>query len=254
MNVGWVDCLVQLRTIPQGERSRFKTTLVNNHVSAVVSAGYAPTRDHEPALLANETDSIKIYHAWGFHPEVRALWDHDAYRKMVQTLRPSFIGEVGLDKRFLETVDWETQESRAMRAIELAREFRLPLLWHSVHATERSLKLIREAARVGVKGLWHGFHGSREVASTLIGLGWKLGVGPSLLREKNERLRGLMKSLPLESILLESDWPQPHGPYSLKMVGQALATLRDLKVEDLQAALWNNFFDLVDRASVNRLP
>lgn len=254
MSVGWVDCLVQLRAIPQEERSQFKTTLVNNHVSAVVSAGYAPSRDREPALLDNETDRIKIYHAWGFHPEVRALWDHDTYRKVIQTLRPSFIGEVGLDKRFLETVDWETQESRAMRAIELAREFRLPLLWHSVHATERSLKLIKEAARVGVQGLWHGFHGSREVASALIGLGWKIGVGPSLLGEKNERLRGLMKSLPLESILLESDWPQPHGPYSLKMVGQALATLRDLKVEDLQAALWNNFFDLVDRASVNRLP
>ena len=254
MRVGWVDCLVQLRSIATEDRSLFKKTLVENHVSAVVSAGYAPGRDQERALLSNERDLIKIYHAWGFHPEVQCFGDHDSYRKMIQSLEPSFIGEVGLDKRCLETVDWKTQESRAMLAIELAREFRLPLLWHSVHATERSLKLIREAARTGVKGLWHGFHGSREVASILAGLGWKLGVGSSLLWEQNERLRTLVKAVPLESILLESDWPQPHGSYSLKIVGQALATLRDLKVEDLQAALWNNFFDLVDTVPVNRLP
>ena len=140
-----------------------------------------------------------------------------------------------------------------MRAIELALEFRLPLLWHSVHATERSLKLMREAAKVGVRGLWHGFHGSREVASVVTGLGWKIGVGPSLLRDKNERLRTLVKALPLESILLESDWPQPRGSYSLKMVGQALASLRDLHVEDLQVALRNNFFDLVDTHPINQL-
>ena len=48
------------------------------------------------------------------------LLDHEAYRKMIQALRADFIGEVGLDKRCLETVDWKTQESRAMCAIELA--------------------------------------------------------------------------------------------------------------------------------------
>ena len=112
---------------------------------------------------------------------------------------------------------------------------------------------MREAAKVGVRGLWHGFHGSREVASVVTGLGWKIGVGPSLLRDKNERLRTLVKALPLESILLESDWPQPHGSYSLKMVGQALASLRDLEVGDLQVALRNNFFDLVDTHPINQL-
>ena len=253
MSVGWIDCLVQLRSIEKQLRSRFKTTLIDNEVSAIVSAGYAPVRDQEPVSLSGETDKIKVYHAWGCHPEVRCFWDHESYRKMIQALKPSFIGEVGLDKRCLESVDWVTQESRAMRAIELALEFRLPLLWHSVHATERSLKLMREAAKVGVRGLWHGFHGSREVASVVTGLGWKIGVGPSLLRDKNERLRTLVKALPLESILLESDWPQPHGSYSLKMVGQALASLRDLEVGDLQVALRNNFFDLVDTHPINQL-
>ena len=251
MKTGWIDCLVQLRSIEEEARSQFQTVLADNHVSTIVSAGYAPERDEHLANFLAPRDSVHVVHAWGVHPEIQYVWDEERCRTSIHTLKPSLIGEVGLDKRCLDVVDWPTQEYRAERVIELSVEFRLPLLWHSVRATERSLKLIRKAAKLGVRGLWHGFHGSYEVASEVVGLGWKLGVGPSLLRGSSGRLRDLIGSLPLDALLLESDWPQPRGSYALAETGQALAVLRNLGIEDLQVALERNFFDLVDSRVLN---
>ena len=251
MKTGWIDCLVQLRSIEEEARSQFQTVLADNHVSTIVSAGYAPERDEHLAHFSAPRDSIHVVHAWGVHPEIQYVWNEERCRNSIRKLKPSLIGEVGLDKRCLDVVDWRTQEYRAEGIIELGSEFGLPLLWHSVRATERSLKLIRKAAKLGVRGLWHGFHGSHEVASEVVGLGWKLGIGPSLLRDSSHRLRHLVGSLPLDALLLESDWPQPRGNYALAKTGQTLAELQNLRIEDLQVALERNFFDLVDSNVLN---
>ena len=242
---GWVDVVVQLRELSEGQVLQLEESLQTNSVFAVLSAGFSPSRDRVKVTLSETCKNIKVYHGWGIHPFAHIETQPEQWRREIESLQPHFIGEVGLDKRCLGTLDWDAQVDRARFGIELACEFGLPLLWHSVQATQRSMELISFASRQGVRGVWHNFHGSVETARQIVGLGWKLGVGPALLKEGAHRLRGTLKGLPVTSFMLESDWPQPRGSYQLDRVGESLARLVGFPVERLKIQLQENFFDLI---------
>ena len=242
---GWVDVVVQLRELQSEELMQFEDSLASNAVTRLVSAGFSPERDRTKAILSPAAKHIDVYHGWGLHPLAHIETDVGQWHHDLECLSPQFIGEVGLDKRCLDKLSWQGQITRAQIGIDFAAEFDLPLLWHSVQATQRSVELIKDASRRGVRGIWHSFYGSVETARQLVDLGWKLGVGPSLLKPSAHRLRETLRAIPVCNLLLESDWPQPHGTYCLKLVGETLATLTGVSVEDLQSQLEENFFDLI---------
>ena len=245
--VGWCDAIVQLRELGPAELNAFESALRDNDVSVVVSAGFSPKRDLQKVQLCTRPGLIELYHGWGLHPSASLELNHREFQKDIESFAPDFIGELGLDKRCLETLAWSDQVERAQMGIELALEFRLPLLWHSVHATQRSLELIEAAASRGARGVWHSFHGSLETAKRLVDLGWKIGVGPGLLRPKAHRLGSVLRSLPRASLLLESDWPQPRGSYNLGGLGTLLAEVLDVDSFSLREELRASFFDLLGK-------
>ena len=74
---------------------------------------------------------------------------------------------------------------------------------------------MREAAKAAELGEFGiAFMEAARLPPFVTGLGWKIGVGPSLLRDKNERIGTLVKLYPRIPLLLESDWPQPRGSYN----------------------------------------
>ena len=242
---GWIDVVTQLRDLSPSRLIQLENSLVLNEVSAVVSAGFSPSRDSMRLTFSNAARGIKIYHGWGLHPFAHIEIKSDRWHQEIECLQPDFIGEVGLDKRCLDAIDWQAQVERAQIGIDLAEAFKLPLLWHSVQATQRAMALVKGASRRGVRGIWHNFHGSVETAKELVDVGWKLGVGPAFLKPNAHRLRNTLRALPVASLVLESDWPQPHGDYSLRLVGEGLANFVDVPIEHLKSQLEENFFDLL---------
>jgi TatD DNase family protein len=84
-----------------------------------------------------------------------------------------------------------------------------------------------------IGGIWHGFSGSFQVAQDLIDLGFKLGVGPILLRDNARKLPELVKTLPGSAFVLETDYPDmAESPQSLLQVAQKVAELRDSSLEE----------------------
>ena len=246
--IGWIDTVVQLRDLSPAELEHLEIQLTRESVVALVSAGFSPSRDLVRRTLPARNSTTHVYHAWGLHPLATDISEPARWSDEVKQLKPSFIGELGLDKRCLATLDWNQQLERAELGLELAKEFRLPLIWHSVHATQRSLELIATATRWGGRGVWHGFHGSVETAKRLVAWGWKIGVGPNLLRPESHRLRDVVRALSLDVIMLESDWPQPQRSYQLARLGEEVAALFKVPVEAVQAQLVQNFFDLVEKS------
>ena len=130
------------------------------------------------------------------------------------------VGEIGLDYFVPELQASplrEKQESFYREQLMLAREFALPVVLHVRRSADRILKHLRDVGRGGPgwSGIAHAFNGSDVQARAFINLGFKLGFGGALTFERALRLRHLVATLPLESIVLETDAPDiaPHWLY-----------------------------------------
>jgi TatD DNase family protein len=135
------------------------------------------------------------------------------------------VGEIGLDYFVPElTISplREKQEHFYREQVKLARKYGLPLVLHVRRSADRLLKPLRELAMASAgnvsawSGIAHAFNGSDVQAHEFIKLGLKLGFGGAVTFERALQLRHLAASLPLGSLVLETDAPDipPHWLYA----------------------------------------
>jgi TatD DNase family protein len=184
--------------------------------------------------------------AYGIHPmytDAAMPDDLLVLRNYLQQHRPIAVGEIGMDF-FINHYDQARQEFFFVEQLKLAREFDLPVLLHIRKATDTILKHLRQHKVRG--GIAHAFNGSRQQADEFIKLGFKLGFGGAMTYSRATKLRELAATLPLESIVLETDAPdippdflergQPNKPEYLPRIAQTLAELRDMTLEEIAQA------------------
>ena len=189
---------------------------------------------------------VLCFPAYGIHPmyvDHAHETDLDILRDWLLRERPVAVGEIGLD-RFVEQRNDERQEFYFVEQLKLAQEMKLPVLLHVRGAIDVVLKHLRRI-RVG-GGIAHAFNGSRQQAEEFIKLGFKLGFGGALTWPRATRIRELASTLPLDSIVIETDAPDippmwlGHGgrnePFELKRIVDELAALRQIPLAELAKA------------------
>jgi len=181
-----------------------------------------------------------LYPAYGLHPMFLA--DHrpehlDQLRDWIERERPCAIGECGLDF-FVEGLDAEAQQDFFIGQLKLARDFELPVIVHARRAVDAVIAAIRRIG--GLRGVVHSYSGSPEQATQLHKLGFLLGLGGPLTYERAQRLQRLVREMPLEQLLLETDAPdqpdagirgQRNEPARLALIARHVAALRGTDVE-----------------------
>ena len=159
-------------------------------------------------------------YALGIHPlyTPNALpSDIDALRELLHEVRDDphlvAVGEIGLDF-FVPGLDADKQIWFYEQQIQVARDFALPVILHVRKSSDRLLKTLRAKPVVG--GIAHAFNGSLQQAKAFIDLGFKLGFGGAVTYDRALKLREMAATLPLESIVMETDAPdiQPHWIYT----------------------------------------
>ncbi len=114
------------------------------------------------------------------------------------------IGEIGLDLYWDKT--FFSEQLQAFKTqLMWAKEMGLPVSIHSREATDEALQVIEDMGG-GVKGVFHCFSGSVENARSVVDFGMYLGIG-GVVTYKNTNLPEVIKSIGLESIVLETDSP-----------------------------------------------
>ena len=232
-----------------------------------------------PAVDVGNFDAVRALahehgycYALGIHPlAVAGAADddlerlHDALSAHRDDPRLVAVGEIGLD-RFMPGLDAERLERFCSAQLQMAREFGLPVVLHSRRAVDELAKLMRRIEVPG--GIAHAFNGSRQQADVFMQQGCKLGFGGAMTFERALRIRALARELPIDAIVLETDAPDipPHWlyrtaderaagavarnePAELPRIAQALADLRGISVEALEAASEANA-----RAALPRVP
>lgn len=214
-----------------------------------------------PKLKAVAADYPGLYPCYGLHPAWLAEHRPEHLDHLVDWLtreRPVAIGECGLDG-YLPDLDPDLQAEYFAGQLRLARRHDLPVVIHARHAVDHVIKLVRRFT--GVRGVVHSFSGSTDQARRLLDLGILLSFGGPLTYPKATRLRGLIRYLPLDGFLLETDSPdqplsthpgQRNEPAYLAEVLACVAELRNADPVDIAAATTANarrLFRLPDVAS-----
>ncbi|HXH02319.1 MAG TPA: TatD family hydrolase [Candidatus Competibacteraceae bacterium] len=206
-----------------------------------------------PKLKAVADPAQGLYPAYGLHPCYLPEHRPEHLDELVGWLErecPVAVGECGLDF-FQPELDPVEQERYFLAQLKLARDFDLPVIIHARRAVDQVLKCIR---RVGhLRGVVHSFSGSAEQARRLRELGFLVSFGGPITYERANRLRTLVKTLPADSFLLETDAPDQPGvlhrgtrnePAFLPEVLAVVAELRGESPQAVAAATSCNAIDL----------
>ena len=188
-----------------------------------------------------DTDT-RIHPCYGLHPYWAAEHSDDDVEQLTDWLDSNdcvAVGECGLDYR-KNQADKRLQQQFFHAQLDIAHRRDKPVVIHSVRATEEVISSIKNYP--GLRGMVHSYSGSHEQAMQLIGLGFCISFGGAITYDNAKKLRATAASLPLDSILLETDAPdQPdkahHGqrnePAYLVNVLECLAELRDEPIGEI---------------------
>ncbi len=156
------------------------------------------------------------------------------------------VGECGLDY-YLKELDKSRQQFFFAAQLELARKHQLPVVIHARKSTEDVIQAIRNVP--GLSGMIHSYAGSYEQAIQLIDLGFYLSFGGPVTNPGAAKLHKLIRRLPLESILVETDAPdqpvasargQRNEPAFITEVIQAIAELQDTDTDEVAMVTSDN--------------
>ena len=149
-----------------------------------------------------------VYAAVGVHPEDCAGWqdtDVDELRSLAAHPKVVAIGEIGLDYYWKENPPREFQQRVFRAQLALAWELDLPVIVHDREAHGDCLSIIREFPQV--RGVFHCFSGSAEMAKELVGLGWMISFTGALTYKNARKAVEAAQAVPLDRIMIETDSP-----------------------------------------------
>ena len=191
-----------------------------------------------------------LYGAVGSHPDVADEVNDaviDEYR-MLCKLNPKIkaIGEIGLDYHY-EDIPREIQKSAFRAQMALAAELNLPVIVHERDAHADGMAIVEEFPTV--RGVFHCYSGSLEMAKWLIDRGWYIGFTGVLTFKNARKAIEVAENIPLERIVLETDCPymapepfrgKRNHPGYLYRMAERLAEVRGLSVEEIHRITTEN--------------
>ena len=230
------------------DRAELLAALPGQGLALVMNPGCSLASSHNAVKLANSQDYI--YAAVGSHPDVADEVNEEVleeYRTLCkQNPKIKAIGEIGLDY-YYEDIPRETQLKAFRMQMELARELDLPVIVHERDAHEDGMKVVREFP--DVRGVFHCYSGSAEMARQLVNEGWYIGFTGVLTFKNARKAVEVAKSIPLDRIVLETDCPymspepfrgKRNDPGKLYRMAEKLAEIRGMTVEEIHTITTEN--------------
>lgn len=200
---------------------------------------------HESLDLCARHDGL--YAMAALHPsETKGATERDFAEVVALCDEPAVVavGETGLDYYWDRSFDGRQQHFLRLHA-RLAMEKKLPLILHNREAGDDLAGILAEeqaGSPADLRGIFHCFGGPARLTGAVMDLGFHFGIGGTLTF-KNSGVADVVRELPLDLIVLETDAPflapVPHRgkrnePAFLVHVAERLAEIRGLSVEEVE--------------------
>ena len=191
-----------------------------------------------------------IYAAVGSHPDAADEVNEDVleeYKKLCkQSKKVKAIGEIGLDYHY-EDIPRGVQKEAFRAQMSLARELDLPVIVHERDAHEDGIAIVDEFPEV--KGVFHCYSGSAEMAKWLVSRGWYIGFTGVLTFKNARKAIEVASSIPIDRIVIETDCPymapepfrgKRNDPGKVYRMAEKLAQIRGISPEDARRITMEN--------------
>ncbi|MEM3361708.1 MAG: TatD family hydrolase [Candidatus Anstonellaceae archaeon] len=174
-------------------------------------SGYNYTTNLKALQIAKK---FKMYCCFGFAPqELQRKEYYPNLEEEIQKIKLQIeknlydehfvaIGEVGLDNHWAKEIEHNQRQNFAFREfIEIAKEYKLPLVIHSRAAEKECIEiLIKSNVK---KALLHCFGGNANEAKIAVEAGYIISIPPLRSKERKK----IIQQIPLENLVIESDAP-----------------------------------------------
>jgi TatD DNase family protein len=229
-------------------------------VTRVVNVAFS--RDMWDTARSLSDSNPGVSNTLGVHPNNAGEWSPqvaDAIREAIARQRPSAIGETGLDY-YWNAHPREKQIEAFSGQIDVAREFDLPLINHMRGDVEADIRQLLSGGNLPVC-VFHSFDGTPELADWAVANGWYLGAGGLMTRRSARGVQAILKRIPLDQLLLETDSPylSPTGwtekrntPESIPIIAGHLARLRDTSIETIARVTTENALRVFQLEMLNK--
>lgn len=214
------------------------------------------TLDQFPSMLEKISQHSDVSASCGVHPlDQKDALDKDKLLSLAQHEKVVAIGETGLDY-FYSSDTKKVQQESFEGHIQVANELDKPLIIHTRDAREDTLAIMRANNAQDCRGVLHCFTESYDMAKQAIDMGFYISISGIVTFGNANELRDVVKKLPLDRLLIETDSPylapKPHRgktnqPAYVQDVAYFIADLRGISYRELSDATTNNFYQLFNR-------
>ena len=183
-----------------------RDTVLSAFDGLVIDPGCTLESSRAAVALANR--HRHVYAAVGIHPENCGGFlteQLDELRRLARQSKVVAIGEIGLDYYWAENPPREFQRQVFRAQLELALELDLPVIIHDREAHGDSLAIVKEYP--ALRGVFHCYSGSVEMAKELLDRGWYLGFDGPVTYKNARRTVEVAEMIPIDRILVETDSP-----------------------------------------------
>ena len=194
-----------------------------------------------------------IYICLGIHPDSIDNSLNEFEKILVENVdneKLVAIGEIGLDYYYgKDTHDMQIKYFEYQ--LSLAEKYDLPVVVHSRDATKDTIDCLR---KYRVTGVIHCFTGSLDTAKIYMKMGFYIGVN-GVMTFKKAKIDEVIKEIPLEKLVLETDspylTPEPYRKYKnqpayIYTIAQYLANLKGVSLEEISRITEKNIKDIFD--------
>lgn len=237
------------------DRERLLDSMEARGIGRIVNVGASiESCRHTLELLKRFTH---VYGALGIHPsEVEELNDESFLwlKKALSKPKVVAVGEIGLDYHW-ETPKPELQKYWFETQLELARESGLPVVIHSRDAAADTLEIMKSHNAGEIGGVIHCFSYGVQMAKEYLDMGLYIGVGGVVTFKNSRKLKEVVKYVPIEQIVLETDCPylapepnrgKRNSSINLPYVVNEVARIKNMAPKEVIDITYKNAMKLYD--------
>ncbi len=229
------------------DRDELLAAMPANGVSYIIDPGCDEQSSRAALAIAGRYPFV--YAAVGWQPQEWASWTSesiDIVRELAARPKVVAIGEIGLDY-YWEKDRKEIQKQMLTAQLELALELDIPVIMHDREAHADCMEVTGRYP--GLRGVFHCFSGSREMAEELIKRGWYLGFDGPVTYKNARRALEVLEYCPTERILLETDSPyltpvpfrgKRNDSTKLKLIAEKVGEIKNMSREDVARVTCEN--------------
>ena len=192
-----------------------------------------------------------VYAILGVHPHNAKEINDQTYgtlRDLCRNEKVKAYGEIGLDF-FRNLSPRDIQVERFRQQIGLARDLGLPIIVHDREAHQETLEILESEKGGDHGGIIHCFSGDYEMARKCIDMGFCISVAGSITFNKAARFQEIVKRIPLDDLLVETDAPfltpvpfrgKRNEPSFVRYTAQKVAEIKNVSFETVAEVTTKN--------------